>query len=85
MIKEITRKEFMKKYPDNMIYDLGCQDAIYLENGVILLNPEEWNGEVYRVKDEDGKETIYRPVYEPIDWDENGEVTQEDIIGFDEY
>ena len=84
MIKVITRKEFVEKYLDNMIFDLCCQDPIYLDNGVILIN-DEWNGEVYRVKDEDGNETIYRPVYEPIDWDENGEVTQEDIIGFDEY
>lgn len=84
MLKALTKKEFEEMYPDAMIYCLEMQDPVYLEGGVILIN-DEWNGEVYTVKDEDGNERIYKPVYEPIDRDEDGEATQWDLIGCDEW
>lgn len=33
-----------------------------LEDGTLLHN-QEWNGEQYTVKNEDGSETEYRPIY----------------------
>lgn len=47
-----------------------------LEDGT-LLHSSEWNGEVYTVKNKDGSETIYFPVYNQIDEDEY------EIIGFE--
>ena len=81
MIKEIVRKEFEKRYPEVYISDAG-QVAVYLENGVVLNN--EWNGESYTVKDENGAEKRYRPVEEPTETDEDGEALQYDVIGYEE-
>lgn len=82
MIKEIVRKEFEKRYPEVYISDAG-QVAAYLENGVVLTE-SEWNGESYTVKDENGAEKRYRPVEEPTETDENGEVLQYDVVGYEE-
>ena len=87
MLKRITRNEFKERYPDDMIYGLDHHDPIYLEGGVILIN-DEWNGEFYIIRtwDDNGNvdERRYRPVYEPIDWDDDGEVSQVEIIGCEE-
>lgn len=82
MMKEIGRQEFEKRYPEVYISDAG-QVTAYLENGVVLLN-NEWNGESYTVKDENGAEKRYRPVEEPTETDEDGEVVQWDIVGYEE-
>lgn len=47
-----------------------------LEDGT-LLHSSEWNGEVYTVKNKDGSEIRYFPVYNQIDDDEY------EIIGFE--
>ena len=57
-------------------------DVITLENGVELFQ-EEWNGEVYTVK-ENGRERTFKPVYEPISFDDDGEPEQWGIIGYEE-
>ena len=57
-------------------------DIITLENGIELF-PEEWNGEVYTVK-ENGRERTFKPVYEPISFDDDGEPEQWETIGFEE-
>ena len=57
-------------------------DVITLENGVELF-PEDWNGEVYTVK-ENGRERTFKPVYEPISFDDDGEPEQWGIIGYEE-
>ena len=46
-----------------------------LEDGTLLHN-SEWNGEVYTVKNKDGSETRYFPVYNQID-------DEYEIIGFE--
>lgn len=51
---------------------------ITLENGVELY-PDAWNGEVYNV---DGK--MYKPVQEPDEIDDDGEVLQYKTIGYEE-
>lgn len=84
MLKEITEKEFAERYPEKMIYGLDWCTTVYLENGVILIN-DEWNGEVFTVKNEDGSETVYRPVQKPDEVDENGEVTSWETIGYEEW
>ncbi len=81
MIKEIGRQEFEKRHPEVYISDVG-QVAAYLENGVVLTE-SEWNGEVYTVKGE-GKEKTYRPVEKPTETDEDGEVLQYDVAGYEE-
>ena len=50
MLHEITKKEFEEKYPEVNTYGLESCGPVYLENGVVLIN-EEWNGEVYTIKD----------------------------------
>ena len=57
-------------------------DIITLENGIELF-PEDWNGEVYTVK-ENGRERTFKPVYEPISFDDDGEPEQWGIIGYEE-
>lgn len=47
-----------------------------LEDGT-LLHSSEWNGEIYTVKNLDGSETRYLPVYEQVGKDEY------EIIGFE--
>ena len=56
MIKEITKRKFETRFPKKRTY-CDLYPAVYLENGVILIN-SEWNGEAYNV---DGK--IYKPIY----------------------
>ena len=56
-------------------------DVITLENGVELF-PEDWNGEVYTIK-ENGRERTFKPVYEPISFDDDGEPEQWGLIGYD--
>ena len=82
MIKEMRKKEFEERYPEVYVSDDG-QVAAYLENGTVLLN-SEWNGENYTVKDENGAEKRYRPVEQPSETDEGGEVLQYDVVGYDE-
>ena len=60
----------------------GFGDIITLENGIELF-PEDWNGEVYTVK-ENGRERTFKPVYEPISFDDDGEPEQWKIIGYEE-
>ena len=54
MLNEITKKEFEERYPEVSTYGLEAYSPVYLENGVVLID-KEWNGEVYTVKDEEGK------------------------------
>lgn len=82
MIKEMRKKEFEERYPEVYVSDDG-QVAAYLENGTVLLN-SEWNGESYTIKDENGAEKRYRPVEKPTETDEDGEVVQWDIVGYEE-
>lgn len=73
MVKEITREMFMERYPANVVI-APIELAVYLEDGTVLLD-EDWNGEVYTVKTENG-ERVYQPLYK-LDG-ENSE-----IIGYD--
>lgn len=50
---------------------------------MVLIN-EEWNGEVYTIKDTENTERSYRPVEEPDVVDDDGEVLQWKIVGFEE-
>ena len=62
----------------------GVNDFIIeLDNGVELFE-SDWNGEVYILKDKTGRERSYRPVEEPDVIDDDGEVLQWKIIGFEE-
>lgn len=83
MIKELTEKEFAERYPKEMIYGLENHTPVYLDNGVILIDTE-WNGEVYTIK-KDGREISYRPIQEPISFDEDGEADMWEIIGYEEH
>ena len=58
------------------------ENIIILENGIELF-PDEWNGEVYTVK-ENGRERTFKPVYEPISFDDDGEPEQWETIGYEE-
>lgn len=80
MIKKISKKEFEERYPEISTYGLNAYDPVFLENGAILIDTE-WNGEIYTIKNQDGTENTYRPVFEPINYDENGEPFQWEIIG----
>ena len=51
---------------------------------IVVLIDKEWNGEVYTVKDEEGKERTYRPVQEPDEVDDDGEVLQWKTTGYEE-
>lgn len=57
-------------------------DVIVLETGIELF-PNEWNGEVYTVRGT-GVERTFKPVYEPISFDDDGEPEQWEIVGFEE-
>ena len=72
MIKEITKSEFEKRFPEVSTYGFD-NTANYLEDGTILLD-SEWNGEEYIVD-----EKSYKPVFE---WDK--EADQGTTIGFEE-
>lgn len=50
----------------------------------MVLIDKEWNGEVYTVKDEEGKERTYRPVQEPDEVDDDGEVLQWKTTDYEE-
>jgi hypothetical protein len=54
-----------------------------LENGV-LLHEIEWNGEGFIVKD-NGGEVEYRPVEKAIEFDEDNEPINWEVIGFEEW
>ena len=56
-------------------------DIVILENGVELY-PNEWNGEVFVVK-ENGKERTFKPVQEPA-VDDDGEILQWNTVGYEE-
>lgn len=83
MLNEITKKEFEERYPEVSTYGLEAYSPVYLENGVVLID-REWNGEVYTVKDEKGKERTFRPVLETEPVGDDGEVSQWEIIGYEE-
>lgn len=83
MLNEIAKKEFEERYPEVSTYGLEACSPVYLENGVILID-KEWNGEVYTVRDEAGKERTYRPVQEPDEVDDDGEVLQWKTTGYEE-
>jgi hypothetical protein len=74
MLNEITKKEFEERYPEVSTYGLEAYSPVYLENGVVLID-REWNGEVYAVKDEKGKERTFRPVFETESVGDDGEIT----------
>ena len=57
-------------------------NVITLENEIELF-PDEWNGEVYTVN-ENGRERTFKPIQEPISFDDDGEPDQWEIIGFEE-
>ena len=59
-----------------------CGNIITLENGIELLE-NEWNGEVYTVK-ENGKERTFKPIQKPISFNDDGDVEQWEIICFEE-
>ena len=82
MINEITRKEFEERFPEVSTYGLEQLMTVYLNNGVILTE-YEWNGEVYTVKD-NGRERTFKPIQEPISFDDDGEPEQWETIGFEE-
>ena len=67
-----------KEHTENGIFG----DIITLENGIEIF-PEEWNGEVYTVK-ENGRERTFKPIQEPISFDDDGEPDQWEIMGFEE-
>lgn len=73
MIKEITKEQFMKRYPDSVVVT-PTELAVYLEDGTVLLD-RDWNGEVYTVKTNNG-ERVYRPLHKL-----NGEDSE--ILGYD--
>ena len=58
MIKEITKAEFEKKFPNISTYGLEQYSPVYLENGKICID-KEWNGERYILDDK----TEIIPVY----------------------
>ncbi len=64
MLKELTREEFEKKYPDVYVSD-HRQVNVYLENGIVLCD-FEWNGEFYNLVNGD----CYEPVTRKIDEDD---------------
>ncbi len=49
----------------------------------MVLIEQEWNGEVYTVKD-GGRERTFRPIQEPDVLDDDGEVLQWKITGYEE-
>ena len=67
----------MIKIKEENYVSVGHMFDYLLENGV-MLHENEFNGEVYTVK-ENGVETTYRPVYDEHE-NENGGF---DIIGFE--
>lgn len=83
MLKELSEVEFKKRFPKASAYGLEMHSPVYLENGVILIDTE-WNGEVYTIKDQDGIESVYRPIQEPVSYDEEGEPGDWEIIGYEE-
>ena len=82
MIREITKKEFEERFPEVSTYGVEQLMPVFLENGVVLTE-DDWNGETYTVS-EGGKERTFKPVQEPDVTDENGEVLQWKITGYEE-
>lgn len=78
MYKELSKKEFERKFPDTDTYGLELHNPIYLNNGVILIDTE-WNGEHYTLK-ENGTERRFCPIEQA---DENSEVLSYNIIGYE--
>ena len=73
----------MIKIKNHFYKEMG-ETYIQLEDGT-LLHDDEWNGEVYTIK-EDGVERTYKPVDVCIGWDEDTkECNQWDTIGFEKY
>lgn len=66
LLSELTARQFTEAFPDT--YTSG-EVAVYLENGVVLLN-SEWNGEQYTLENGDR----YRPAYTPVDEDGDCEI-----------
>lgn len=83
MLKEISRVEFEERFPEVSTYGLGQLMPIYLENGVILIDTE-WNGEVYTVKNQDGTESTYKPIQEPVSYDKEWEPDDWETVGYEE-
>lgn len=83
IIRTVKAIVFEERYPEVSTYGLEAYSPVYLENGVVLID-KEWNGEVYTVKDEEGKERTYRPVQEPDEVDDDGEVLQWKTTGYEE-
>ncbi len=81
-MKEITKTEFEKRFPEVSTYGLEQLMPVYLENGVILIDTE-WNGEFYTVKNQDGSESVYRPVQEPVSYDEDGNPEDWETVGYE--
>ena len=82
MIREISKKEFEERFPEVSTYGAEQLMPVFLDNGVVLTD-DEWDGEAYTVS-EGGKERTFKPVQEPDVTDEDGEVLQWKIIGYEE-
>lgn len=68
MIKEISQKEFTERFPHH-IHAYNWNVESFLENGDVLFL-EDWNGEFFYTKDENGLEVRYKPVLKE---DEDGD------------
>ena len=82
MISEIEKEKFEERYPEVNTYGLEPYSPVYLENGVVLID-QDWNGEVYIVTD-NKDERIFRPVQEPDDIDDDGEILHWKTVGYEE-
>lgn len=82
MFKEISKKEFEERFPEVSTYGVDQLMPVFLDNGFVLTD-DEWNGEVYTLL-ENGKERTFKPVHEPDVTDDDGEVLQWKIIGYEE-
>lgn len=76
MIREISKREFEKKFPEINTCGINWTQK-FLENGVILLD-SEWNGEEYDTLCSDGVKRCYKPVYKQFDEDDF------EVIGYEE-
>ena len=78
MIKEITKKEFERRFPSVSTYGFENYSPIYLDCGDILLETD-WNGERYETNG-----TEYYPIYE-VDLLDIGsaEVVGYEVVGYE--
>lgn len=72
MLKEITMKEFQKRFPEISTYGTHWTSEVFLEDGTILWE-QDWNGEEYN----DGHRR-FRCVYKEVGEDEF------EVVGYEE-